>query len=319
MLDDSSNAHTRPARDPLSEVLQDIRLTGVSYGRCELRHPWGIRFPRQEAARFHFVASGPAWLHTEEKGWEELPRGAVLLVPRGIEHMLASAPGCYCEPMGDVEPDSFGGIVFRLESGGDGEVTRLFCGSMTFVSHALKPLIAQMPAVLGTCGSSADDATMMALLEAMAREVGEERIGSATMLARLADLVAANVIRDWVEGACKDATGWLKAVRDPQIGRALAAVHRSPGEPWTVEGLASLAGLSRSSFADKFKAVMGEGPARYVANWRMQVACEWLSQDMPIAEIAETLGYESEASFSRAFKRLIGMPPSQYRRLPEAA
>ena len=314
MLDDSSNAIAGAARDPLGEVRQDIRLTGVSYGRCELRHPWGIRFPAQAAARFHFVASGSCWLHTGAKGWEELPTGVVLLVPRGTEHMLASAPGCYCAPLDGLPTDSLGGIVFRLESGGDGAMPRLFCGSLTFVSQALRPLIAQMPEILGSCASSAGDATMMALLDAMAREVGEERIGGATMLARLADLVAANIIRDWVEHACEDATGWLKAVRDPQIGRALAAVHHAPGEPWTVEKLAALAGLSRSSFADKFKAVMGEGPGSYVTGWRMQAAREQLGRDVPIAAIAEALGYESEASFSRAFKRLIGVPPSRYRR-----
>ena len=319
MHDISSISATKAARDPLSEILQDMRLAGVSYDRCELRDPWGISFPKQTAARFHFVADGPCWLFTDAKGWQKLPTGVVLLVPHGTAHMLASAPGCYCPLLEGLKVSSFGGIVFRLESGGDGKMTRLFSGSMDFISRALKPLLKKMPEVLGICEQSARDVTMMALLDAMAREVCEERIGGATMLTRLADLVAATVIRNWLEAACEDATGWLKAVRDPQIGRALAAVHLSPGEPWTVEGLAALAGMSRSAFADRFKSEMGEGPARYIANWRMQIACEHLDRDEPIAAIAVSLGYESEASFSRAFKRVIGMPPSQYRRLPAAA
>ncbi len=213
---------------------------------------------------------------------------------------------------------SLGGIVFKLQSDGDGEATQLFCGSMSFVAQALRPLMEQMPDVLRPCELASDNATMMAVLDAMGRETAEARLGGATVLARLADVAATHIIRAWA-GACQDASGWLKAVRDPQIGRVLAAVHRAPGDDWTVEALASLAGLSRSSFADKFRAVMGEGPAHYVARWRMQTATEWLSRAVPIAEIAERLGYESEASFSRAFKRVMGDAPSRWRKLSAAA
>lgn len=309
MHDGSSKA---ALSDALSDVLEDIRLTGVSYGRCELRHPWGLFFPKQAEARFHFVASGPCWLHTDGRGWIELTAGEVLLLPRGAEHILASAPGCTCKPVGEHRPDSFGGIVFRLQSDGDGEETRLFCGSMSFVAHAVRPLFEQMPDVLRPGELVSRDTTMTAVLEAMARETAEARIGGATVLARLADVAATYVVRAWVD-ACEDARGWLKAVRDPQIGRVLAAVHRAPGDAWTVEALASLAGLSRSSFADKFRSVTGEGPAHYVARWRMRMAGEWLNRAMPVAEIAARLGYESEASFSRAFKRVMGDAPSRWR------
>ncbi len=299
--------------DPLSEVLQDIRLDGVSYGRCELRHPWGLYFPKQHEARFHFVASGSCWFHTAKLGWIELKAGDVLLLPRGDEHIVASEPGCHCKPISEQPVESFGGLVFRLREDGDGEETRLFCGSMSFVAHAVRPLIDQMPEVLRPCDLTIADPTMAGILDAMAREADQARVGGATMLARLADVAATHIIRAWVEDACVDAHGWLQAVRDPQLGRALAAMHRSPGQDWTVEALAELAGLSRSSFADKFRATMGEGPAHYVARWRMQAATEWLRENLSIGEIAERLGYESDASFSRAFKRIMGTAPSRWK------
>ncbi len=316
MIDSSSKT---PRPDPLSEVLEDIRVAGVSYVRCELRHPWGLFFPKQAEARFHFLSAGPCWLHTDDRGWIELRAGEVLLLPRGAEHILASEPGCVCKPMDEQRKISLGGIVFRLQlAAGDGAATQLFCGSLSFVAQALRPLLDQMPDIIRRCEQAGDNATMLAVLEAMGRETAEARLGGATVLARLADVAATHMIRDWVN-ACADARGWLKAARDPQIGRVLAAIHRAPGDDWSVEALASLAGLSRSSFADKFRAVMGEGPAHYVARWRMQTAAEWLARAVPIAEIAERLGYESETSFSRAFKRIMGHPPRRWRRLSTAA
>ena len=300
--------------DSLSEVLDDIRVTGVNYDRCEMRHPWGLLFPKQPEARFYFISSGPCWLYTESRNWTELNPGDVLLLPRGVQHMLASAPGSTtCKPVDPQIKVSLGGIVCRMQSGEDGALTQFFCGSMSFVAPVLRSLVEQMPEVMRLRDLAGDNVTMMAVLDAMARETEDPRLGGATVLARLADVAATHIIRAWV-AKCADARGWLMAVRDPQIGRVVGAVHRSPGEDWTVEALAALAGLSRSSFADKFKTVMGEGPAHYVARMRMQTAGEWLVRDIPISEISERLGYESEAAFSRAFKRVMGDPPSRWRK-----
>ena len=138
------------------------------------------------------------------------------------------------------------------------------------------------------------------------------------MLARLADVLAATIVRAWVEGGCGDATGWIAAVRDPQIGRVLAAIHLDPSHDWTVAALARAMGASRSGFAQRFAEIVGETPARYVARVRMHQARQWLVRDrLMIAVIARRLGYDSEASFSRAFKRVLGFAPSHFRNRQE--
>lgn len=163
-------------------------------------------------------------------------------------------------------------------------------------------------------GATAHDATLPALLDAMAGEVIEQRVGAATVLARLADVVITRFVRSWVEARREDTTGWLAAIRDPKIGRALAAVHKRPGDPWSVEALAGVVGTSRSIFCEHFTSVVGIPPARYLTRWRMHLASVWLGRDrVTVAEAAARLGDESEASFSRAFKRLSGVPPSAMR------
>lgn len=154
----------------------------------------------------------------------------------------------------------------------------------------------------------------------MAAEVSAQRVGAATILTRLADVVITRVIRAWVEGECGEASGWLAAIRDPKIGRALAAIHKQPGHPWSVESLADVALTSRSIFSLRFNAVVGMPPARYVARWRMQIASRWLRSDrLSVAEVAAKLGYESEASSSRAFKRFVGVPPGALRHAGQRA
>ena len=301
--------------DALSEVLQDFRLSGVSYGRCELRDPWGLSFAAQPLLRLHFVAQGEAWLCSEETGSMQLKAGDLVLLPQGIAHRLASAPSVSCRPIDKGALTHHGGNVCSLVQPGEGTGATLFCGSMALEAHALHPLIALMPPVIKGCDLVARDPMLGPLLEAMQGEAAETQIGGATMLSRMADLLAARVIRSWVNSCQQGASGWLAAIRDPQIGRALAAIHRDPGADWTVEGLARVAGQSRSVFAGRFSALMGEGAAHYVARWRMQVAQEWLRRrDMTVAAVASRLGYESEASFSRAFKRVTGKPPGEVRR-----
>ena len=153
-----------------------------------------------------------------------------------------------------------------------------------------------------------------ALLEAMEREVSLGRIGACGILARLADVLAASIIRAWVECGCSDSTGWIAAVRCPKIGKVIAAIHADPEGDWSVPVLADLMGASRSRFAEAFTRTMGESPARYVAKIKMFQARRWIADDgMRIAVAADRLGYDSEASFSRAFKRIIGHPPSASR------
>jgi AraC-like DNA-binding protein len=158
------------------------------------------------------------------------------------------------------------------------------------------------------------------LLEAMEREVALDRIGACGVLARLADVLAACIIRAWVECACSDASGWIAAVQCPRIGKVIAAIHTEPERDWTVPALADLMGASRSSFAELFTRTLGESPARYVTRVRMFQARRWIEREgMRVAVAATRLGYDSEASFSRAFKRVIGHPPGALRHKRAAA
>ena len=317
MLDRSSDISTTGLiADPLSEVLQDLRLAGVSYGRCELARPWGIEFPPQGAARFHFVASGEVWLRTPEQAWIRINEGDVVLLPSGAGHALADRPEAATRPLEDFPLEEIGDRIYRLSNGGDGPGAVLFCCSVGFEEPSLHPLLELMPSFLKVCGAASKDATLPMLLDTMGEEVLARRVGASTVLTRLADVVIAKVVRAWVEGECGEATGWLAAIRDPKIGRALAAIHRNPEEPWSVEALAKIARSSRSQFSERFAAVVGVPPALYLTRWRMHVASTWLRRErLTVSQVAARLGYESEASFSRAFKRHQGSPPGAFRRV----
>lgn len=309
------NDHSSSTVDALSEVLQDFRLSGVDYGRCELRHPWSISFPQLSLMRFHFVSRGPCWIHTEADGWQELKEGDLVLLPQGIEHRLASSPDVNGTTITRCQITRLGGNVCEVVQEGEGEASMIFCGSMALGAYALHPLIRLMPAIIKGCDVATHDPMVNPLLEAMAVEASEPRMGSATILARMADLLTARLIRCWVKSHDSATGGWLAAIRDPHIGRALVAMHKEPGSNWTLERLAGLAGQSRSVFAERFSGVLGEGAAHYLARLRMQLAREWLGQHgMSVAEVAAKLGYESEASFARAFKRITNTPPGAVRR-----
>lgn len=233
--------------DALSEVLQDFRLSGVNYGRCELRHPWSIAFPQQQLLRFHFVSQGPCWIHSEAQGWQELNDGDLVLLPQGIAHRLASAPDVEGDSLKSCQIKRLGSNVCEVLREGTGATSTLFCGSMTLGAHALNPLIALMPPIIKGCDVAGNDPIVGPLLAAMSAEATQPRMGSATILSRMADLLAARLIRCWVNCSGGSTTGWLAAIRDPHIGRVLAAMHRDPGLNWTLESLAGVAGQSRQS------------------------------------------------------------------------
>jgi AraC-like DNA-binding protein len=194
---------------------------------------------------------------------------------------------------------------------------------MRFNIDKLHPLLQLMPDIMLTSDLARSELAIPHLLEAMAREVDMDRVGAGGILARLADVLMATMIRAWVEHGCGETSGWMAAMRSPDVGRVLAAIHLAPDRDWTVAELARLMGASRSGFAERFARVVGETPARYVARVRMHQARLWLRDGMRVAAAAERLGYDAEASFSRAFKRIIGAPPSEFRRrgepLPRAA
>lgn len=312
------------ASDLLTRVLLGLRLDGVEYGRCVMQAPWAIAFPAQRDARFHFLARGEAWLWTPANDWKRLQPGDAVLLPRGSMHVMASSPDVPAVGMDALSREVVAEDLYLVRSGmpedtdadaGAAETSVMFCGAMRFNLDPLHPLLAMMPDLMHAGALVKRDPAVLALLEAMEREVSLDRIGACGILARLADVLASSIIRAWVECGCSDSTGWIAAVQCPKIGKVIAAIHAEPERDWDVSTLARLMGASRSRFAESFTRIVGESPARYVAKVKMFQARRWIQHEgVRVTVAAERLGYESEASFSRAFKRIMGLPPSAVRK-----
>lgn len=315
MHDNSSKIDIPAKADYLSEMLRGLRLDGVDYCRCEMTAPWSLTFEAEDAAKFYFIGGPQCWLRMPDGTWRALKNGDAVLLPRGRAHVLASTPGSSAAAStSECAVKKLCGDIVDIQGGGGGETTRLFSGRMAFNVDADHPLLRLMPDTMQLCDLSGNEPGLLPLLEAMARETALDRVGAGGILARLADVIAATIIRAWVESGCGDTKGWVAAARCPQIGRVLAAIHADPARDWTVERLAALIGQSRSGFAGRFAEVVGETPMHYVTQIRMHQARRWLSHDkLRIAVVAQRLGYDSEASFSRAFKRVTGAAPSHFR------
>lgn len=316
----SDAAAARPGRqiDVVSELLLGMRLHGVRYRRMQLAPPFGVSYRHAAGrAQFHFVARGSVLLRFPDR-IETLAPGDAVLLPRATSHALVSAPEVEARDVDACAATTLCRTVAAIDSCPDGTCRTLdaviFSGCMEFDLGAMHPLVAVMPEVMRVGTLLDRNPEILPMLEAMEREARAERAGFAGILARLADVVAASIIRGWVECGCGDAGGWIEALRDPRLGRVIAALHRDPGRGWTVAELAGEMGASRSAFAERFLAVTGTTPLRYLTELRMRLAAQWIGRDrMPIDTAAERLGYGSQAAFSRAFKRVMGRPPGAVR------
>ncbi|WP_432346806.1 AraC family transcriptional regulator [Shinella yambaruensis] len=318
MFDRSSDS-AKNLHDPVSELLMGMRLRGASYGRLQLSPPFGIRFPAGPEARFHFVARGKVLLRAPGEAGRELCCGDAVLLPRGEVHEIVTGPHVQIRDYESYTRKPLCADVAAVEAcikTADPENdTLIFTGRMEFELDTLHPLVGLMPQIMSVGALIGRQPELMPLLDAMEREMGEERVGSAGILARLADVVAASIVRGWVECGCGDATGWIEALRDPRLGRVIASLHREPGRNWTLADMAEEMGSSRSVFAKRFVEVTGVTPQRYVLALRMRLAEQWFRRDkLSIDTAARRLGFGSQAAFARAFKRVVGEPPGQTRR-----
>jgi len=303
--------------DPLGETLHFLRMSGTFYSRCEFTSPWGLALPViEDSLMFHVVLSGRCWLEAEGAEQRLLQAGDLALVPHGEGHSLASDPGRPGVRLFDLPRELVSERYDILRHGGGGVVTTLLCGAVRFDHPAARHLVSVLPRLIGVeAGYSPQMDWIQSTVRLIAAEARELRPGGETVITRLADILVIQAIRSWIEQDPAAQTGWLGALRDHQVGRAIALIHRDPACAWTVAGLATEVAMSRSAFAARFTELVGEPPMHYVARWRMYIALTWLKEDgAALGEIAIRLGYQSEAAFSRAFKRLMGVSPGAVRR-----
>jgi AraC-like DNA-binding protein len=313
--------------DALSDLLRVVRLTGGVFLEAEFSAPWSVtsqvgpedcRTILAEPARiisFHYVISGSLLLGIDRDPPVEVRGGSIVLLPRNHAHTLASRRGL--KPVrGDklVEVDPAGGLA-RIRHGGGGDMTRIVCGFVGCESDC-HPLIDALPStlVLDLNGKAAGEWIFSSFRYA-AQELAATRAGSATVLAKLSELMFVEAVRCYLEALPVDERGWLAGLRDPVVGKALALLHTELARPWTADELARQVYLSRSAFADRFTALIGAPPMTYLARWRMQVAAQCLRESRrSVAQISADVGYESEIAFARAFKRQFAMSPAQWRK-----
>lgn len=302
--------------DPLGEALHLLRLTGTFYCRAELTAPWGIEVPPLPGELvLVVVTAGGCQLEIDGAEPLRLAAGSLTLLPHGTPHRFRSAAGVPAEPLFDLPVEPVCDRYELLRHGGGGERTQVTYGVLRFDHVAGERLVAQLPAVLHLDSwEEPDSGWLHSTLQLIAREAQALRPGGETVLTRLTDILVIQAIRAWLTGAPEAHQGWLAALRDAQIGRALAAIHRSPGREWSVVSLAREAGMSRSAFAARFTALVGEPAMQYLAQWRMRLAHTHLREsDEPLSAVAHRFGYGSEAAFCRAFKRTFGVPPGRVR------
>ena len=310
-----------PPADPLGEALHFLRMNGAFYCRSELTAPWGLTLPPMPAyVWFHVVTSGRLWLEAGDADARLLGPGDLALVPHGEGHVLRSEPGAPAPGILDLERELVSDRYEILRHVAGGAPTTLICGAVRFDHPAARNLVAILPEIiqLETSGATHMD-WLQSTLRLMAAEARELRPGGEAVITRLGDILVIQAIRSWIETDPAARTGWLGALQDRHIGRAITLIHRDPSRAWTVASLADELAMSRSAFSARFTELVGEPVMAYVARWRMQVAVSALREEgATVGELADRLGYRSEAAFSRAFKRIIGQPPGAVRRSRES-
>lgn len=314
--------------DPLSDVLKKVRLGGAAFFDVEGVDPWVAEQPPREMVlpkvlpganhliSYHVVTEGQCYATLDGGESFLVEAGEVVVFTRGDPHTMSSSPGMRAiRPALDGIEDN--PLPYFVNFGGPGKPTvRLVCGFLACDAQLFNPLMENLPPVIKSGGAGEDAPWLAEFVRIAKSESKSQRMGCGGIVARLGELMFIEVLRRYIEALPKR-SGWLAGLRDPFVGKALSLLHAAPARNWTIEELARDVGLSRSVLAERFNEMVGLPPIQYLTNWRMQVATGLLSHGAAnIASIAAETGYASEAAFSRAFKKVVGMPPSQWRRSP---
>jgi AraC-like DNA-binding protein len=327
--------------DALSDVLRAVRFRGALFYYVEGASPWVAEAPpareiipailpgAEHMIEFHGIVKGSCWAAVAGEAPVRLEAGDVVLFPQGDAHVMSSAPGLrgpgadrefYFSPRPPQLPYSLSleesrVTTARLDGGGADRAT-LACGFLGLDARPFNPLLAALPRVLRVPGSALGaDSWVATFLRAVVAESNERRPGGEAVLERMSEMLFVEVLRRHIDSLPAEQTGWLAGMRDPAVGRVLGLLHGRPADPWTLERLGEEAGMSRSSLHERFVHFIGQPPMQYLARWRMQLAAGFLRDtSAKLAEVALAVGYESEAAFSRAFKREVGASPGAWRR-----
>ena len=316
-------------RDPLSDVLQSVRLTGAVFYFIDAVAPWVAETPpardiagtlipgAQHVFEFHAIVSGDCWAGPIGELPIRLTAGDLVAFPRGDPHALSSAPGMRARPDPAIFAQTASApLPVQLTYGaGDGARAQIMCGFLGCDTRPFNPLLGALPRVLHA-SSESGGALLTRFVELAVGEVRDRRPGSDSVLARVSELLFIGIVRQYVATLPPDQTGWLAGLRDAFVGKAIERLHARPTAPWTLDALAKEVGLSRSSLAERFTRLVGEPPMHYLTRWRMQLASLRLTDGASVQSVAGEVGYASEAAFSRAFKKVVGAPPATWAKGP---
>jgi AraC-like DNA-binding protein len=313
--------------DAFSDVLRVIRLSGGVFLEANLTAPWCFkgRLSPDDCTAFqvapsfviatHFVVSGRMQLQVNDEEPLIVRAGELVCLPHNDAHAFGSdvtvAP--FSQP--DEVKAKAAGEFSRIELGGGGEATQLLCGYLGS-NHAFGPLLASLPPVLKLdVRATPLGAWVESSFRFAVSQIAAGRVGSTTVIAKLSELLFVEAVSHYIASLPEDKNGWLAGLRDSQIGKALALMHANPAKDWSAEMLAAEVGMSRSGFAERFATLVGQPPMQYLTYWRMQLAAQRLRESQEaVAQVGYAVGYESEAAFSRAFKREFGQSPAAWRR-----
>ncbi len=310
----------------LSDVLRTIRLEGALFLNGEMHAPWCFKVPpgahiasvlrpgAQRLAICHLVLQGRCWAQAEGDAPVRVEAGEAIVIPHGHPHLLGSGLQQAAVDVDHVVSPRVPAME-RIRYGGDGEITVLVCSWFAYEGDAPNPMLANLPRLFTaplrrrSAGPWIEQSIGFVLADAAAKTPGSE-----VLVAKVAEMLFAEVVRGYIESIPANNPGWLAGLRDPQVSRCLALMHGEPGRAWTVDELASEVYISRSVLAEKFAELVGVPPMQYLTRWRMIVAAGMLrNEQIHLARVAESVGYESDAAFSRAFKREYGVSPGQWR------
>ncbi|MNM59967.1 transcriptional activator FtrA [compost metagenome] len=309
-----------PSSNLVSELLTGMRLRGVQYRRIQTGPAFGMGFEDKPGhAYFHFLAVGTAFICTDDGELHKLSVGSAAFMPHGRKHQLLSDAGIAFQDIEKFDAAPLGESVSGVDTCPSTHPVPsavIFYGCMEFDLGGMQGIGKLMPTVMVADTQAQGYPGLLPVLDSMKREICAGRIGFAGILARLAEVAAAMIVRGWIECGCENASGLLAALRDPRLARAILALHRQPGREWTVAQLAAECHISRSVFARRFETTIGVPPLRYATELRMRLAAQLLTHErVSIDVVARRLGYTSQAAFSRAFKRVIGKSPGACRQM----